>query len=467
MILEIKNLVKTFPGVKALKGVNFQLEAGEVHALLGGNGSGKSTVARILTGVYPKDSGSITFEGKPFEVYSPQESEKCGITAVYQEVNLLTNLTVAENIFMERQPKTMGIIKWKEINRRSTEILQRFDLNIDVTKELGDYSIAVQQMIAIARALELDAKVIILDEPTSSLNKEEAESLFVQLRKLKEEGYSIVLITHFLDQVYDICDKITVLRDGESIGMWPVEELPMQELLSKITGKDNQDSEVVAPEVNEELDSAENLAGIGEIGPYSMKIHTGEVVELAGFLCSGGSEINDFSFSITKSSGKNTTLTQKAVVVKNPRFAFNSKLGQYTGEKNVETTSSDLSVIESIISALKIKRDWFTLVERKEQALYVQEYLKLFLISCSSLDQKISDLSNEDQQMINLACSIASDPSLLMVVEPSCGIDLGAKAQEQKFIIRLSREESSIIFISTELGDVIRDSDSVEIMAGA
>lgn len=460
MILEIKNLVKTFPGIKALQKVNFQLEAGEIHALLGDKGAGKSTVIKVLTGVYPKDSGSIKYQGEEFEVNSSQEAEAHGISTVYQEVNLLPNLSVAENIFMERQPKTMGIIRWKEINNASVELLKKFDLSIDVTRELGEYSIAVQQMIAIARTLNHGSKVIILDEPTSSLNQVEAEHLFKQMRRLKEEGCSIILITHFLDQVYQICDKITVLKDGQYVGMWPVNDLPMPELISKISGKEIDAPaaaahDTQAPTLTEGMDSEERL------GAYDIETNNGAIVRFAGLLESGDTELVDILFDITEKDGRKESVRQRCVVIKNPRLEINNQLALISEYGREQGLIGELSLTENIILALQVKRSWFNLIGSAEQKKYAEKYLELFSLEHSSLEQIVNTLSSVEQQKVILARWIASNPALLLVDEPTRGINIGAKREGQKFIISLSQHEVKVVVVSEELEARISCSERV------
>ncbi|MGD8650253.1 MAG: ATP-binding cassette domain-containing protein, partial [Desulfobacterales bacterium] len=252
-ILSIKGLSKSFPGVKALSNVQFCLNRGEIHALMGENGAGKSTVIKVLTGVYKRDAGEIIYNGAPLECKSPLQAQEAGISPVYQEVNLVPNLSVAENVFLGRQPIKGGRIDWKTMNRAAAKIIRRFDLDIDIEKNLGDYPVAIQQMVAIARALELNSKILILDEPTSSLNVQETERLFTQMRRLKDEGQAIIFITHFIDQMYEIADTVTVLRNGTYIGTWPVAELNKLQLISKLLGKEAEKlSEVTASRLGNE-----------------------------------------------------------------------------------------------------------------------------------------------------------------------------------------------------------------------
>ena len=235
-LLEMRSIDKFFPGVRALSNVDFTLHAGEIHSLMGENGAGKSTLVKVLTGVYQRDGGTITLQGKRISPRTPKEAQECGISTVYQEVNLCKNLTVAENIYIGREPRKYGFIDWKTINKRSEELLGGLGVNIDVTKTLDHYSVAVQQMIAIARAVDIEAKILILDEPTSSLDEKETERLFRIIRQLQKRGMGIIFISHFLEQIYDLCDHITVLRNGELVGAYEVAKLPRLELIAKMVG---------------------------------------------------------------------------------------------------------------------------------------------------------------------------------------------------------------------------------------
>ncbi len=448
MILEIKNLVKTFPGVKALHKVNFQLEAGEIHALVGGHGSGKSVLIKVLSGVYARDSGSINYFGKYFEVSSPREAEHSGICPVFQEVNLIHNLTVAENLFMERQPKTLGFINWKQINKHAAEVLKQFELEIDVTRELGELSIAAQQMVVIGRALIGEPKILILDEPTSSLNQEEAELLFKQLRRLKSEGVAIIFITHFLDQVYSVCDKITVLKNGENAGTWFIDELPESKLVEMLAGEKVE--EVYQEVIQESAQSATDAGG------YELVLNNDEQYDFAENLDSGNIELVDTELHITQKDGTQSTVNRQCAIVKNPVFKINRKLNSES-KTELEITG-ELSVIENITLALRVKRGWFSLLQEEEQRRYAEEYIKIFGIQPSFFNEKADKLTAEDKQKVAFARCLASDPTIVMIDEPTRGINLQGKKENQRYIIKLSVSGVSVVFISPELNELINNS---------
>ena len=306
-VLTMTGISKTFPGVNALESVDFALKRGEIHALVGENGAGKSTLIKVLTGVEHPDAGSIELEGKIVQVRSPQQSQELGISTVYQEVNLCTNISVAENILLGHEPHRFGSIHWRKMNAQASLAVKRLGVDIDVTQALGNYSVAIQQMVAIARALEvLSAKVLILDEPTSSLDVNETNRLFDVMRKLKSEGIGIVFITHFLDQVYQVADRITVLRNGKLVGTYPTASLPRIELIAKMLGRTLTDLDEVSKAKSKEEQAkerklwveAKGLGRKGSLEPVDLELNVGEVVGLAGLLGSGRTELADLIFGI-------------------------------------------------------------------------------------------------------------------------------------------------------------------------
>ena len=316
-LLEMRQIDKVFPGVKALSNVDFTLRAGEIHSLMGENGAGKSTLVKVLTGVYQRDGGTIRLNGKEISPRTPKEAQECGISTVYQEVNLCSNLTVAENIFIGREPKKHGFIDWKTINQRSAELLARLDVHIDVTKTLDNYSVALQQMIAIARAVDVDAKILILDEPTSSLDETETAHLFKIMRQLQKQGMGIIFISHFLDQVYEVCDHVTVLRNGELVGAYATADLPRLELIAKMVGKNlndvkDMDKFAEKSQPSEEVFlKADGIGAVGKLNEVDVTIHKGEVIGLAGLLGSGRTETAELLFGIKKTSRTHVHIGQR------------------------------------------------------------------------------------------------------------------------------------------------------------
>jgi len=469
-ILQMRSIHKHFPGVKALNGVNFRLFPGEVHALMGENGAGKSTLIKVLTGVYSIDEGNVELDGSELIVRSPLEAQAAGISTVYQEVNLCPNLTVAENIFIGREPRRLGRILWKEMNRKAEALLQeRLQLHIDVTQPLDSYSVAVQQLVAIARALNISAKVLILDEPTSSLDRNEVEQLFRIMNNLKKEGLSILFVTHFLDQVYEISDRITILRNGEFVGEYMAQELPRIELVAKMIGKDLHLLEEL-PNLAEEGSSAERevmleASGLGKKGaiePFDLTIHRGEVVGLAGLLGSGRTEIARLLFAVDRPD--QGTLYAAGVGVATPRQAITQGIAFCSENRKTEGIIGDLSVRENIILAMQATRGWYRTISRKRQEEIADEYIRMLNIHPNQPEQLIKNLSGGNQQKVLLARWLLTEPKLLILDEPTRGIDIGAKAEIQKLVLTLSKKGMSVLFISSELEEVLRVSNRVAVL---
>jgi len=471
-VLEMRGIHKQFPGVKALSNVDFRLFAGEVHALMGENGAGKSTLIKVLTGVYSIDQGSVKLAGEAVHLKSPLEAQNAGISTVYQEVNLCTNLTVAENIFIGREPKRFGRIQWKEMNRSAEKLLkERMQLDIDVTLPLHAYSVAIQQLIAIARALNISAKVLILDEPTSSLDANEVAQLFGIIRKLKAEGLAILFVTHFLDQVYEVSDRITILRNGNLIGEYMASELPKLELVSLMIGKDlNQLEQLPTKSTsdkfrhNEMIAEAKGASRTGGIEPFDLQIRKGEVVGLAGLLGSGRTETARLFFGADSLDQGSISIKGSKESVDSPRKAINQGVAFCSENRKLEGILDDLTVRENIIVALQSTRGWHKPISRKKQNEIAEHYIKLLNINPPSADHLIKNLSGGNQQKVLLARWLLTEPKLLILDEPTRGIDVGAKAEIQRLVLDLSEDGVSVLFISSELEEVLRVSHRIAVL---
>ena len=461
-LLEMRGICKYFPGVRALENVDFTLRSGEVHALVGENGAGKSTLIKVLTGVHPKDGGEIFMEGQPIAPTSPLDAQKHYISTVYQEVNLCPNLTVAENIFIGREPKKHGFIDWKAINQRSTQLLERLNLgHVDVTRTLDSYSVAVQQMIAIARAVDVQAKVLILDEPTSSLDENETQRLFDVVRKLKRQGLGIIFVSHFLDQIYDLCDRVTVLRNGELVGEYEIASLPRVELISKMIGKELGDIQNMEKNVSaasdEVLIQADGLTAFGRISDFDLQIRKGEVIGFAGLLGSGRTETAELLFGVARPEKGKLEMKGQAVHFATPFDAMQHKVAFCPEDRKVQGIIGDLSVRENIIIGLQAKKGIWSHMPMKEQLRIADEYIKLLQIKVSSPEQLIKNLSGGNQQKAIIARWLVTQPDLLILDEPTRGIDIGTKTEIQKMVIQLAREKHmSIVFISSEIDEMTR-----------
>ncbi len=461
----------SFPGVKALDGVDFTLRSGEIHALMGENGAGKSTLIKVLTGVHKKESGSIKFEGKEFKASSPMDAASKGISTVYQEINLLPNLSVAENIYIGRQPMKGVRIDWKTININAKEALAKLDLDIDVTLPLSYFSTAVQQMVAIARALDIRAKILILDEPTSSLDLTECINLFRIMKRLKDDGMGIIFITHFLDQVYETSDSITVLRNGQFIGKYKTAEFPRFNLISKMLGKELE-QEMVSSENKpgdtsarkEPFMTLNNVEEKGVLHPFDLEICKGEVLGLAGLLGSGRTEVAKLMFGINRPTGGKMKIDDKPVAIHSPKHAINHSIAFCPEDRKTEGIIPDLTVRENIVLPLQARRGFFRGISRREQDKITDQYIELLKIKVSGREQKAGTLSGGNQQKVILARWMAMNPRLLILDEPTRGIDVGAKAEIEKLIFRLREEGRSILFISSELEEIVHTCSRVAIL---
>jgi len=439
---------------------------------MGENGAGKSTLIKVLTGVYPRDGGEIQFEGRPFAARSPHEAQEQGISTVYQEVNLVPNLSVAENLLLGRQPTRGGLIDGREMKRRAEAILERLHLHVDVNQLLGDYSIAVQQMVAIGRALEFESKILILDEPTSSLDAGEVEQLFRVMRKLKAEGHAILFVTHFVEQVYAVSDRITVLRNGELVGEFETARLPKVELISKLLGKALHDLESVATvkgeaaseRAGEPVLRVQGLGKAGVLERFDLEIHAGEVLGLAGLLGSGRTELATLLFGIEKPDQGEVAVQGQKVRLNSPLRALQSGIGLCPEDRKSEGIIEDLSIRENIILALQVKQGWLRNIPRARQEEIAERYIKLLDIRTPSAAQAIKNLSGGNQQKAIVARWLATQPSLLILDEPTRGIDVGAKAEIQKLILALSDKGMAVLFISSELDEVLRCADRIAIL---
>ena len=467
-LLEMKGIEIQFPGVKALDKVDFSLKAGEVHALLGENGAGKSTLIKCLTGVHHMDAGTILFDGKEIKPTSPQDAFSMGISTVYQEINLCPNLTVAENIFVGRQPIKQGSIIWKEINRRARELMSRFHMDIDVTRPLNNYSTAIQQMVSIARAVDIDAKILILDEPTSSLDDNEVKLLFDVMNELKAEGMGIIFITHFLDQVFAISDRLTILRNGALVGTFNINEITKLELVTKMIGKDmdvifNLKRAVVDPNAPEMM-RTENLGAPGQIQDVNLTLKKGELMGFAGLLGSGRTETAELIFGAVPATEGTETVNGKQVSIKKPLDAIMAKLAFCPEDRKRDGIIGDLSIRENIALALQARRGFLHPISLQEQNEMADKYIKLLSIATPDAEKKIGELSGGNQQKVILARWMATQPDLLILDEPTRGIDVGAKAEIQRLMLEMCNDGVSVIFISSELDEIIRCSNRIIVM---
>ncbi len=464
VVLTMRDISKTFPGVKALSHVDFTLRRGEVHALMGENGAGKSTLIKVLTGVHEFETGEIRMDGSSAAIinHSPQEAQENGISTVYQEVNLCPNLTVAENLFIGREPRKFGMIDWKTMNSRSQELLKNLDIAVSPTTMLDECSIAIQQMIAIARAVDMKCKVLILDEPTSSLDDSEVEKLFVLMRRLKSEGVGIIFVTHFLEQVYEICDRITVFRNGELVGEFETEKLPRVMLVAKMMGKDFDDladikgGRKTQAKKSQPVVEAKGIGHQGTIRPFDMAFHAGEVVGLTGLLGSGRSEMVRAIYGADKADSGTLKVKGREVKINTPLDAMQAGMAYLPEDRKKDGILADLSVRENIIIALQAKRGMFKPLSRKEMEDFADDYIKILQVKTASRETPIKSLSGGNQQKVIIGRWLLTNPDYLILDEPTRGIDIGTKTEIQKLVLKLADEGKSITFISSEVEEMLR-----------
>jgi simple sugar transport system ATP-binding protein len=489
-ILATAGVSKTFPGVKALQGVDFRLFPGEVHTLMGQNGAGKSTLINVLTGVVAPDAGTIRLGGEVVAFASPQEAEAAGVRTLYQEVNLCPNLSVAENIFAGRQPRRFGAIDWPDIKRRAQAALARLDVSLDVTRSLDAYPIAVQQMVAIARALSVDARVLILDEPTSSLDDSEVAQLFKILRHLKQSGIAILFVTHFIEQTYAISDRITVMRNGEREGEYLARDLPADLLVSKMVGHERMSARLreaaheaqAAREANESGESEEGaqdsqhapatqtfmeLRGVGRRGtlqPIDLDVQPGQILGLAGLLGSGRTETARLLFGADRADSGTILVNGKPVRLRSPRDAVRHGIGYCAEDRKKEGIVAELSIRENILLALQARRGWWRKISRQRARELADLWIERLGIKASDAEQPIGLLSGGNQQKALLARWLATDPKLLILDEPTRGIDVAAKFDIMDRLLALCENGLSILFISSEISEVLRVSHRVAVL---
>ena len=471
-VLEMRGICKHFPGVRALQDVDFTLREGEIHALMGENGAGKSTLIKVLTGVYPKDGGEVYIKGVSGAavIRSPQDAQNAGISTVYQEITLCPNLSVAENMYIGRTKGSMT--NWKQMNQGAGRILESLGIPAGPTQQLGTCSIAVQQMVAIARAVDMECKVLILDEPTSSLDEQEVQKLFGLMRDLRSKGVGIIFVTHFLEQVYEVCDRITVLRDGTLVGEYVIEDLPRVELVSKMLGKELDDMAdikgesggVAADQEGVPVLEARDLCSSAGIKPFDFSIRRGEVNGFTGLLGSGRSECVRAIFGADRVTGGNVKVDGRDVKIKKPLDAMKQGIGYLPEDRKGDGIVGDLSVRENIILALQVMKGFFHPLSRAQAETFADEYIKLLEIKTASADTPIKSLSGGNQQKCILARWLLTDPKYLILDEPTRGIDIGTKIEIQKLVLKLAAEGRSVTFISSEIDEMLRTCSRLIVM---
>ncbi|MCR2800007.1 sugar ABC transporter ATP-binding protein [Microbacterium sp. zg-Y818] len=473
-VVQMRDISIEFPGVKALDGVDFRLFPGEVHALMGENGAGKSTLIKALTGVYRIDSGSIAVSGEERQLHGTSDAQAAGISTVYQEVNLVTNLSIGENVMLGHEVRGPFGINWRATHKAATEALEKLGLgDLDTRRPLSTLSIAVQQLVAISRAMAVKAKVLILDEPTSSLDAAEVEGLFRVIRALRDQGVAILFVSHFLDQVYAISDRMTILRNGRYEGEYATQELDRRSLISKMIGKDldtlnslggNRRVERRDHAAEEPVLTAQGLGRRGAIEPTDLTVHRGEVVGFAGLLGSGRTELARLLFGADRADQGEITVHGRRVDLKTPADGLAHHIAFSTENRRDEGIIADLTVRENIVLAVQAERGWARPLSRREKDEIVRKYITALNVRPADPNRLIRNLSGGNQQKVLLGRWLATNPEVLILDEPTRGIDVGAKAEIQEAVAELAETGVSVVFISSELEEVVRLSERIVVL---
>jgi simple sugar transport system ATP-binding protein len=463
-VVAMRGISMEFPGVKALQDVDFRLFPGEVHALMGENGAGKSTLIKVLTGVYTATAGTTELRGERVAFSGPAEAQAAGVSTVYQEVNLCPNLSVAENILLGREPRRFGSIDMAATRARASELLGRMGLTIDPGSILAEHPIAIQQLVAIARAVAVDAQVLILDEPTSSLDQDEVAELFRIMRHLRDEGVAILFVSHFLEQVYEIADRMTVLRNGRLVGEHLTKDLSRLQLVSAMIGRELgvlEEVERLAADAAEEADGipvleAAGLGRRGSIAPFDLRIGAGEVIGLAGLLGSGRTELARLLFGADRADSGEVRVGGRTVHLRTPRSAISAGIAFCSEDRKGEGILADLSIRDNLVLAMQAARGWARPIPKRTKDELVEKWIKALDIRPDNPDALVGKLSGGNQQKVLLARWLVTQPKLLILDEPTRGIDIGAKAQIQKLVAELAADGMAVVYISAELEEVAR-----------
>lgn len=469
-LLALKGIDKSFMGTHALAGVDFDLCQGEIHALMGENGAGKSTLIKTMTGVHSQDAGSIQLGGQEIRPHSPSDAVRLGISTVYQEVNLVPNLSVMENLVLGREPRSLVGINWREARRRAESAIARLGVDLDVRAPLSGISIALQQMVAIARALDVSAKVLILDEPTSSLDSDEVETLFGVMRRLKDEGMGIIFITHFLDQVYSVSDRITVLRNGRKVGCWRSSDLSRLELVTQMIGRDasalerEQSGHRNVSQSAKTLLRGKDLTRRGSVSGVDLDLKEGEILGFAGLLGSGRTETAKLLFGIDSLDSGELTVDGERVAHQKPIKAIKKDIGYCSEDRKREGIFPELTMRENMMVLQQVKNGWLKRVPMAVQKSKSKELVDRLQIHPPDIERPIQFLSGGNQQKALLARWLAVEPRVLILDEPTRGIDVGAKFEIMSLMEAMRQAGSSFIFISSELPEVVRSCTKVMVM---
>lgn len=467
-LLEMKNIKKSFAGVNALKGVSFNVRRGEIHALMGENGAGKSTLIKILTGVYQADEGEIFMEGRQIHVTDVQKAQKAGISPVYQELNMIPYLSVAENIFLGQYPRNKsGNIEWDKMYEAAEKILSDLELDVDVRAQLNGFGTATQQMISIARAASRECRLLVLDEPTSSLDGNEVSQLFKIVRKLRDKGVSVIFITHRLDEVFELTESITILKDGEYVGTFSTAGMTKEALVTKMVGRkvvEEKRGRAVQENHQDYFIEARHFAKFPQVRDVSFGIKPGEILGMAGLLGSGRTETAQLLFGFRQMDSGTIKINGKETTIKSPKDAIKKGMAFCTEDRREEGIIPYMSVKNNIVLSSMKKISRGIVINKGKQNRVVGDYINALKIKTPNDRQRIRFLSGGNQQKVILARWMATDPKLIILDEPTRGIDVGAKQEVEKLVLDFAAQGISVIYISSELSELVRNCDRIIVL---
>jgi monosaccharide-transporting ATPase len=470
-LLSMRSISKAFGGIPALSAASLEVAPGEVHALIGQNGAGKSTMIKILTGYVSREEGDISFDGRPFEARSPQDAQRKGISTIYQEINLVPYRSVTENICLGRESRRYGLLDWKAMREQAQTLLARFKMDIDVRKPLLRFNTATQQMVAIARAIGFKAKLVIMDEPTSSLDEREVSVLFDVIRQLKAEGVSVIFVSHKLDELYQVCDRVTIMRDGRTVRNADMVSIGKLELVASMLGRDIAQVAKSATafgdrhgRIGDVVLAADHLSAGHKVHDVSFSVRRGEIAGFAGLLGAGRTETARLVFGADPKRSGGLTLDGGPLNPREPIDAIRAGIGFSPEDRKYEGIVPDMAVSENLTLALMPQLTRAGIVDEAKQRAIVEKFIKRLDVKCSGPDQKIRELSGGNQQKVLLARWLAMNPKLLILDEPTRGIDVGAKAEIQSLIKELADQGLAVLMISSELEEVLEGSDRVFVL---
>ncbi|MDP8997250.1 MAG: sugar ABC transporter ATP-binding protein [Pseudomonadota bacterium] len=470
-LLSMRSINKVFAGIPALSSASLDVGQAEVHAVVGQNGAGKSTLIKILTGYISRDSGDISFDGAAFEARSPQDAQAKGISTIYQEINLVPYRSVTENICLGRESRRYGLLDWPSMHAEARRLIARFGMDIDVRKPLLAFNTATQQMVAIARAIGFKAKLVIMDEPTSSLDEREVAVLFDVIRQLKQSGVSVIFVSHKLDELYAVCDRVTIMRDGRTIKTADMKSISKLELVASMLGRDIAQVSKHATafgerkgQIGDVLLEADHLNAGHKVQDVSLSIRRGEIVGLAGLLGAGRTETARLIFGADRLSKGSLKLDAKPFSPAEPIDAINRGIGFSSEDRKLEGVIPEMSVAENLTLALMPQLTKLGVVNEDEQKVVVEKFIARLGVKCSGPGQRIRELSGGNQQKVLLARWLAMNPKLLVLDEPTRGIDVGAKGEIQQLIKEFADQGLGVLMISSELEEVIEGADRVFVL---